>query len=68
MLTAIGEEPTRGDYPRHIGLAPGGGFMYACNQRSDAIVMFRVNRLTGRLTYSGQYTAVGAPAVVAFLA
>ena len=68
VLTAIGEEPTRGDYPRHIGLAPGGGFMYACNQRSDAIVMFRVNRLTGRLTYSGQYTAVGAPAVVAFLA
>lgn len=68
MLTAIGEEPTRGDYPRHIGLAPGGGFMYVCNQRSDAIVMFRVNRLTGKTTYSGQYTAVGAPAVVAFLA
>lgn len=68
VLSSIGEEPTRGDYPRHIGLAPGGGFMYACNQRSDAITMFRVNRSTGRLSYSGQYTAVGAPAVTVFLA
>ena len=68
VLTAIGEEPTRGDYPRHIALAPGGGFRYASNQRSDAVVRFRVDEQTGRLTYSGQYTAVGAPAIVAFLA
>ncbi len=57
-----------GDYPRHIQIDPSGAFMYACNQRSDNITSFRVDRKTGSLTFTGHYTAVGSPACIIFLA
>jgi 6-phosphogluconolactonase (cycloisomerase 2 family) len=65
-LTFAGEQWTRGDYPRSFGIDPTGGFLYTCNQRSDAIACFRVNRKTGALTFTGQYTPVGTPAIIIF--
>lgn len=67
-LTFVGEEWTHGDYPRSFTIDPTGNFLYSCNQRSDAVTTFRVNRQTGRLTFTGQYTPVGTPAIVVFLA
>ncbi len=66
-LTWRGEEWTRGDYPRSFSIDPGGQFLYSCNQRSDAIACFRVNRQTGALSFTGQYTPVGTPAMILFL-
>jgi 6-phosphogluconolactonase len=66
-LRFAGEEPTRGDYPRFFAFDPSGRFVYSCNQRADAIVSFRVNRKTGALTHTGQYTPVGTPSFLAFL-
>ena len=66
-LTAAGEEWTRGDYPRSFTIDPAGDFVYCCNQRADCVTTFRVNKQTGALTFTGQYTAVGTPANVAFL-
>jgi 6-phosphogluconolactonase (cycloisomerase 2 family) len=66
-LTLAGEESTRGDYPRTFNFDPSGNFLYSCNQRGDAITCFRVNRKTGVLTFTGQYTAVGTPAFILFL-
>jgi 6-phosphogluconolactonase (cycloisomerase 2 family) len=66
-LTLVGEEWTRGDYPRSFTIDPTSNFLYSCNQRSDAIATFRVNRQTGALTFTGQYTHVGTPAIVVFL-
>jgi 6-phosphogluconolactonase len=66
-LTFVGEEWTRGDYPRSFNIDPTGSFLYSCNQRSDAIAAFRIDRETGKLTFTGQYTAVGSPAIIVFL-
>lgn len=66
MLQHVEDTPTEGDYPRHIALAPGGHFLYACNQRSDVITSFRVGETDGRLTFTGQYTAVGSPTCIVF--
>jgi 6-phosphogluconolactonase (cycloisomerase 2 family) len=66
-LTFAGEEWTRGDYPRSFTIDPTGGFLYSCNQRGDAIACFRVNRKTGALRFTGQYTPVGTPAIMVFL-
>jgi 6-phosphogluconolactonase (cycloisomerase 2 family) len=66
-LAFAGEEWTRGDYPRSFNIDPTGNFLYACNQRADAITTFRVNRNTGALTFTGQYTPVGTPASIIFL-
>jgi len=66
-MTWVGEEWTRGDYPRSFNIDPTGSFLYSCNQRGDAIATFRVNRENGRLTFTGQYTPVGTPAIIIFL-
>lgn len=67
-LTYAGETWTRGDYPRSFSIDPSGKFLYTCNQRSDAIAVFTVNRETGALAFTGQYTPVGTPAMLVFLA
>jgi 6-phosphogluconolactonase (cycloisomerase 2 family) len=66
-LKLIGEVSTMGDYPRHCTFDPGGGFFYVCNQRSDSITCFKVQRQTGLLAFTGLYTGVGSPSIVTFL-
>ena len=62
-----GEEWTRGDHPRAFNFDPSGNFFYVCNQFADAITTFRINRMTGALTFTGHYTPVGSPASILFL-
>ncbi len=66
-LSYVGEEWTRGDYPRSFNTDPTGQFLYCCNQRADNIAVFRVDRQTGGLQFTGQYVAVGNPSIVVFL-
>jgi 6-phosphogluconolactonase len=66
-LQYVGETSTMGDYPRNIAIDPGGDFLFACNHRSDDVTSFRVDKKTGRLSFTGQYTAVGSPACITFV-
>ena len=66
-LTFAGEEWTRGNYPRSFAFDPTGQFLYCCNQRADAVTVFRVNRATGALSFTGQYVPVGNPSMVVVL-
>ena len=66
-LAFVGEEWTRGDYPRSFNFDPSGKFLYCCNQRGDNIAVFEVNRKTGGLKFTGHYTPVGNPSVIVFL-
>jgi 6-phosphogluconolactonase (cycloisomerase 2 family) len=66
-LTFTGEEWTRGNYPRSFNFDPTGRFLYCCNQRADNIAVFRVNRQTGGLEFTGHYTPVGNPSHIVFL-
>jgi 6-phosphogluconolactonase (cycloisomerase 2 family) len=67
VLTWLGEDWARGEFPRHANIDPTGNFLYSCNQKTDGIAAFRINRETGKLTFTGQYTPVGAPASIIFL-
>ncbi|QDV37609.1 lactonase family protein [Tautonia plasticadhaerens] len=66
-LTHLGEEWTRGDYPRSLSTDPTGRFLYSCNQRGDAVAVFRIDRPTGLLEFSGHYAPVGNPSCIVFL-
>jgi 6-phosphogluconolactonase (cycloisomerase 2 family) len=66
-LAWIGETSTMGDYPGQCRIDPSGNFLYACNRRSDSITCFRIHRESGKLTFTGQYTAVGSPGSITFL-
>ena len=65
-LTLIGEEWTRGDYPRGFNFDQTGRFLYCCNQRADNVTVFRVDRATGMLRFTGDFVPVGNPSSVAF--
>jgi 6-phosphogluconolactonase (cycloisomerase 2 family) len=66
-LTYVGEEWTRGSYPRSFNFDPTGRFLYCCNQRGDNVAVFRVDGKTGSLNFTGQYTPVGNPSIIVFL-
>jgi 6-phosphogluconolactonase len=66
-LTFLGEEWTRGNYPRSFNFDPTGQFLYCCNQRADNIAVFHVDRKTGSLNFTGHYTPVGNPSSIVFL-
>lgn len=66
-MTPVGEEWTRGNYPRSFTFDPTGQFLTCCNQRSDNLTVFRVDRKTGGLTFTGHYVPVGNPSNLVFL-
>lgn len=66
-LTFVDAEQTRGSYPRSFTIDPSGTFLYSCNQRADNVTTFRIDRQTGRLAFTGHYTAVGSPSDLVFL-
>src|SRR5215212_9833080 len=62
----VGHEPTRGKNPRHFSLHPTGDWLLVANQHSDAVVTFRRDRDTGRLTATGPVTATPSPVAIVF--
>lgn len=60
-LTAVGYEPTRGLVPRNFCIDPTGTFLLVANQESDNVVVFRRNRQTGLLTYTGVQLSIPKP-------
>lgn len=66
-LTFIGEEWTRGNYPRSFSFDPTGNFLYCCNQRADSVAVFKVNHKTGGLKFTDHYAPVGNPSHMVFL-
>ncbi|MFO0811387.1 MAG: lactonase family protein [Gemmataceae bacterium] len=66
-LTYIGEEWTRGNYPRSFAFDPTGRFLYCGNQRADNVTAFRVDAKTGGLAFTGHYIPVGNPSCIVFL-
>jgi 6-phosphogluconolactonase len=65
-LSFVGDEWTRGDYPRSFNFDPDEKFVYSCNQRADAVTIFRRDAESGRLESTGRYVAVGTPASILF--
>lgn len=65
-LKYVGEEWTRGNYPRSFNFDPTGRFLYCCNQRGDNVAAFRVDRVSGKLEFTGFYAPVGNPSIIVF--
>lgn len=65
LLSRVDEVWTRGDYPRSFTIDPSGRFLISCNQRSDALVTYRIRG--NKLVFNEQYTPIGNPANIVFL-
>lgn len=66
-LTLIDHTPTKGQVPRNFALDPTGTMLFAANQKSDNVVLFRVDGKTGKLTETGEVLEVASPVCVRFL-
>ena len=51
-LDVIGWESTRGEWPRGMNIDPSGTFLYAANQNTDTIAVFRIQGSNGKLKFS----------------
>jgi 6-phosphogluconolactonase (cycloisomerase 2 family) len=65
-LEPVSEAWVQGDHPRSFSIDPTGRFLICCNQRSDDLTTFSIDRATGALTFTGRFDAIGSPAVLAF--
>jgi 6-phosphogluconolactonase len=50
-LNVIGRESTRGEWPRGMNIDPSGTFLYAANQNTDTIAVFRIQPSNGKLKF-----------------
>jgi len=48
-LRALGQTPTRGDFPRNFAIHPSGKELWVANQNSDHIVVLRIDSTSGQL-------------------
>jgi len=66
-LKYIGLEPTKGKTPRNFIIDPTGNFLLVANQNSDSVIIFKRDKTTGLLTYTGQFET-GNPSCLKLLA
>jgi 6-phosphogluconolactonase len=59
---------TNGKGPRNFVIDPSGNFLLVGHQDSNEIVLFSIDRLTGKLTFTGKRTALCSPVCLVFAA
>lgn len=67
-LTTVEYTSTNGKTPRSFEIDPTGKFLFAENEKSNDIVVFKIDADTGRLTPSGKVLDVPEPVCLKFLA
>jgi 6-phosphogluconolactonase len=65
-LSVASTTSTLGIGPRNFAIDPSGKFLLVANQRTDEVVIFNRNDVTGALTDAGQRIKVGAPVCLVF--
>jgi 6-phosphogluconolactonase len=63
----IGNVPSLGRTPRNITVDPRNEYLIAANQSEGNVVVFRIDRETGRLTATGSQQPVPQAGGVAFV-
>jgi 6-phosphogluconolactonase len=66
-LTPAGFCSTLGKGPRCFAIDPTGKFLFAANQRSDSLVVFRIDPQNGGLTPTGASVQIGMPISMLFV-
>ena len=54
-------------WPRNFTLDPTGAFLLVANQRTDNVVVFSIDRATGRLKPAGHVEEIPSPVCLKFL-
>ncbi|TWR30332.1 lactonase family protein [Mucilaginibacter pallidiroseus] len=66
MLTFIERRSTNGKGPRNFAIDPTGSFLLVAHQYTDNVVIFRIDKNTGKLTDTYNRIEVGSPVCLQF--
>jgi len=66
-LKRIDDTLSGGLNPRYFGIDPTGSFLFAGNQNSDTVLVFRIDAFTGKLTPTGTSLPIPGPMCFAFV-
>ncbi len=65
-LTPVEHVSTQGKWPRNFSVDPEGRFLIAANERTNNVVVFRIDGKTGKLTPAGSSLDLSRPVCVKF--
>jgi 6-phosphogluconolactonase len=68
QLTLTNFFPSKGKTPRKFAIDPTGNFLLAANEKSNNILVFRIDPISGNLTVVRQPIDVPAPVDITFAA
>lgn len=63
-LKFIAYQPTLGNHPRMFGISPDGNYLVVANQMTNNLIVFKRNKLTGKLKSTGQIIKIESPSCV----
>lgn len=66
-MTPLGNTPTQGKTPRNFRIDPSGTWLIAANQDSGNLVVFGIDKSTGKLNPSGAQAKVPFPVCIKFV-
>ncbi|NCD68785.1 lactonase family protein [Mucilaginibacter agri] len=66
QLTFVDRVSTQGKGPRNFVIDPTGSFLLAANQNSDFILVYKIDKTTGKLTPTGVRLNIGNPVCLKF--
>ncbi len=66
-LKPVGYQSTLGEVPRNFTIDPSGNFLLAANEKSGNIIVFRRDKKTGMLEYTGIQISIPQPSCLQFL-
>jgi 6-phosphogluconolactonase len=64
QLTLIAIEPSLGEGPQNLAIAPGGRLILCANMPGNNVAVFRIDTDTGRLTSAGPTVAITRPSCI----
>lgn len=65
-LTLVQQIPSYGKNPRDFTIDPSGNFLIAANQNSDNIIVYKIDKNTGKLSNTGTRIEIGSPVCLKF--
>ncbi|WP_345953561.1 lactonase family protein [Mucilaginibacter sp. PAMB04168] len=66
LLTFIERQGTLGNHPRNFVIDPTGSYLLVANQKSNNIVVFKINKTTGKLTPTSTRLEISSPSCLKF--
>ena len=66
LLTFIDRQGTGGNHPRNFAIDPTGNFLLVANMKSNNVIVYKINRTTGKLNQTNHRIDVDSPSCLKF--